>query len=119
MENWKTSPYVEDYMTKLNTLFELAEKAEVDVTLEVKSEAIDVRGDDFVRILPQEAAIYGREQGDSWIFKIPPVLLNPGHDKYVLSASSASGRPTLLYYHMHHGGIAIFRPSDIVSITLD
>jgi len=116
LDRWKSTPYSGECIVKLNTIFGLAEKAGLTMTLEVEKEAILGKGDDFVRILPRESEIYGKEQADSWVFNIPPLVDNPGSEPYILSITGAC---VLSYYHMHYGEIARFRPSDILSVRLE
>jgi hypothetical protein len=120
LERWKYNPQSVEDMAALNELFRLAEKMKINMTLEVHKEAIDKKtGDDFImRILPQEAKIYGKELENSWVFSIPPKLKHQSPDPYVLNATNASGESHLLLFHMYHGGIASFRPSDVIAITI-
>jgi hypothetical protein len=98
---------------RMNTMFYLAEKAKLNITLEVKKEAIiRKKGDYFTTISPQEAAVYGEEREHSWIFKIT------SGDPALLSADDDTLIPHLVYIHKHHGTIAKFRPTDVISITL-
>ena len=117
LERWKYDSNSIEEVAKLNELFRLAEKMKLKMTLEVQKDAI-LNHDDFTRILPQEAEIYGEEKENSWIFSIPPKLENPGRDPYVLNITNISGEPHLVYYHMYHGAVASFNPSDVISITL-
>lgn len=118
LEGWKSAPFSENSLIKLNTLFELGEKMGMDTILEIDNEAITKKDDGFFRILPEESAIYGGEQGDLRVYNIPPTLKDPGQDPCVLWASSGVGEPALVYYHKERGEIGRFRPSDVVSITL-
>lgn len=120
LERWKDDPGSIEEMAKLNELFRLTERMKIDMILEVHKEAVDREpGDDFLRILPQEAKIYGKELENSWVFGIPPKLSNKSLDPYILNATKISGEPHLLLFHTYHDSIAVFRPSDIISITLD
>jgi len=119
LERWKDDSNSIEEMAKLNELFRLAEKMKLNMTLEVHKEAILREAeDDFMRILPQEAKIYGKELENSWIFNIPPKLKHQSLDPYVLNATNISGEPHLLLFHMYHGEIATFRPSDVIAITI-
>jgi hypothetical protein len=119
LERWKNNPESIEEMAKLNELFRLTEKIKLDITLEVHKEAIDrMPGDYFVRILNSEKKIYGKELENSWVFEFPAKLKYQSHDPIVLNATDISGEPHLVCYHLNHGQIASFRPSDIMAITI-
>jgi hypothetical protein len=119
LERWKHDNSSVEEMESLNTIFNLAEKAGIEMILEVKKGAIErERWDDFVRILHAELVIYGEEKENSWFFKVQPASREKGTDAHVLYASDSSGDPKLTFYHMNHGADGHFLPLDIISIKL-
>lgn len=99
----------------LNELFTVVSLLESEMVLTVNKEAI--LGEDSA-ILPQEAAIYGREQGDYWIFDIPPEKTKrDGLERYRLFAI-VSLEPRLAYSQLHHSMIASFKAKDVISVEV-
>jgi len=124
LSGWKLSPYSETYATELQVLLEVAKMAELTTVLKVKKTALN-NDNNFIRVLPQELPrlpIPNCFEGNSVIFKIEPYSkqIKNGRDPYVLSpyVDFASRQSCLSIYHMNHGGVAAFLPSDIESIKL-
>jgi hypothetical protein len=118
LERWKNDSNSIEEIAKLNELFRLSEKMELNMTLEVYKEAIDRKaGDDFIRILHAEVEIYGEEKENSWFFKVKPGS-GTDRDSHILYASSLGEKPMLVFYHQNHGADGHFRPSDIISIAI-
>lgn len=120
LERWKCYSNSPEDIARLNTILGLAEMAGLEIKVLIDPKALESDKIEDVRILTSELSIYGVYEEDSWAFYAPPKLDMHGRDPYGFSISSQTNtnESHLLYYQMYHGTIASFRPTDVISITL-
>ena len=120
VERWKCYSNLPEDIARLNTILGLAEMAGLEIKVLVDPKALESDKIEDTRILPSELSIYGIYEEDCWAFYAPPKLDMHDRDPYGFSISSQTkiNESHLLYYQMYHGGIASFRPEDVISITL-
>ncbi len=106
----------EKITSALNELLAVAADSGMEIELKVRTDAIF--GNDGYAILPQEAMIYGKPDGDDWVFNVPPPEnLRDGPEPYHFAVHS-DGDSRLSFGQVDHSSIASFRPLDIVSIKI-
>lgn len=105
---------------KLNLHFKLANDLGQRITLKVKKEGV-LHPDSYLD-KPTIPELFGKPEGDYWIFEVPPVIYEPYRSLFALKISTERTSPVsfderLRFYLKDQYEIARFESKYIVSIT--